>query len=64
MRSILTDILSGVPSVCGDVDEQDALVPEVAKIHSAAASQKLRTVIVDGARDGWKAVLQVQGGNG
>lgn len=64
MRSILTDILSGVPSVCGDVDKEDALAPEVAEIHSAAASQKLCAVIIDGARDGWKAVLRTQTGKG
>lgn len=64
LRCILTDILSGVPSVCGDVDEEDALASEVAETDSAAVSEKLRTVIVDGACDGWKAVLRIQTGKG
>lgn len=60
MRRSLTDILSGVPSVCGDVDKEDALASEVAEIHSLAALQELGVVIVDGAHDGWEAVLRIQ----
>lgn len=55
MRSaapILTHILVGVPSVCGNIDEEDTLAFVLAEVYSAIPIQNLRTVLVNGVFNG------------
>lgn len=49
---ILTHILFGVPSVRGNIDEEDTLAFVVAEVHSAIPIQNLRTVLVNGVFNG------------
>lgn len=46
---LLTYILKGQSSVCGDIDKEDGLAGQGAKVHSVASVDSPCAVFVDGA---------------
>lgn len=47
-----TLVLEGIPSVCGDIDEEDDLFSELAEVYVLVLIQNLCSVIVNATRGG------------